>query len=311
MYIGHGFAVKTSIKLLKRLDAYFLVILFISALFPMNAFAKDNSPSVVTDDTRTLIMGVFPRRDGQTTIKSFKPLANYLSKKLNRKVELETTFSFDSFWNGIKEKKYDIVHFNQYHYVRSHKELGYNVIVMNEEHGKSTISSVILVKKDSGINSVKDIQGKKLAFGGGPKAMVSYILPIYVLKKQGVKSYEYTSFFAKNPPNAVMTLYFDKTDIAGVGNHVIEMGVIKNNIDTSKLKKIAESESIVHLPWAVKNDMSSKLKDEIKSLLINLNKTPQTRKILKSAKVTNFVPASDADYDRTREIIEDVIGIQY
>lgn len=274
------------------------LILSLCLLLPENAVAKDDP----------LIMGVFPRRPAQVTIQAFKPLTEYLSKKLNREVKLETTYNFASFWEGVKNKKYDIVHFNQYHYVRSHKEYGYNVIVMNEEFGKSTISSIILAKKDSGIRHLKDIRGKTFAFGGGPKAMVSYILPIMTLQNADIATHEYKTVFAKNPPNAVMAVYFDKADLAGVGNRILEMPAVTKHINISNLIKIAESESIVQLPWAVKNTMPMALSLEIQKIFTSLNNSKENKKILKSAKVTDFTIAEDADYDRTREIVLKVTG---
>jgi len=284
---------------IKKLAVVLIIIFSTSLHLPLSA---NEDP---------LTMGIFPRNSAKLTINAFTPLATYLTQKLNRKVKLVTTYDFASFWRGVKEQKYDIVHYNQYHYVRSHKEYGYNVFAMNEEFGKSTISSIILAKKDSDNLTIEDVVGQTIAFGGGPKAMVSYILPLYMLGKANVSSYQFESIFAKNPPNAVMALFFDKADIAGVGSSVPDMSVIKNNIDTSQLIKIAESESIVHLPWAVKNNMPLELSTEIQKLFITLNNSTANRKILNSAKVTNFIVANDSDYDRTREIVLDVIGIQY
>lgn len=278
-----------------------VLLLFVNIVFSLPLSAKEDP----------LNMGVFPRRSAQVTIKNFTPLAEYLTKKLNRKVKLVTTYDFASFWQGVKENKYDIVHYNQYHYVRSHKEHGYNVIAMNEEFGESKLSSVIISKKDSELFDIEDIRGKTFAFGGGPKAMVSYILPIYTLRNAGISSYQFESIFTKNPPNAIMAVYFDKAEFAGIGNKVLEMSVIKNNIDVSEIISIAQSESIAHLPWAVKKSMPLDLSLKIQDLFVNLKDNPQTKTILDSAKVTNFVLAEDSDYDRTREIVLNVIGTQY
>ena len=80
-------------------------------------------------------MGVFPRRSPEATQQAFQPLAEHLSKVLGEDVKLVVPKSFREFWKGVKQKQFDLVHYNQYHYIRSHKECGYRVIAANEEFG--------------------------------------------------------------------------------------------------------------------------------------------------------------------------------
>ena len=49
-----------------------------------------------------LLMGVFPRRNFTNTIRMFTPLAEHLSKKLDRKVQLVAGQDFGSFWQGSR-----------------------------------------------------------------------------------------------------------------------------------------------------------------------------------------------------------------
>ena len=65
-----------------------------------------------------LIIGIFPRNKATETTTMYTPLANYLSERLGRKVVLVTSKDFDSFWKAVMERRYDIVHYNQYHYIQ-------------------------------------------------------------------------------------------------------------------------------------------------------------------------------------------------
>ena len=89
-----------------------ILILFILIVLPLNVVSQEklsatNNTNLKKND-HPLIMGIFPRRHAKATIKAYTPLAKYLSKKLKREVEIETTYNFASFWKGVKEKKYDI-----------------------------------------------------------------------------------------------------------------------------------------------------------------------------------------------------------
>lgn len=254
-----------------------------------------------------LEMGVFPRRPVAVTHKLFKPLAEKLSKELGEPVKLVVAKNFKSFWKGVQGKRYDIVHYNQYHYLLSHKKLGYKVIAVNEEFGGSQIAGSLSVRKDSGINSVSDLKGKTILFGGGKKAMGSYIAPTAILKQAGLKpGTDYTEKFAKNPPSAVIAVFNKAADAAGSGNVILKIKGVQKKIDVSQMKVLAESEGFIHLPWAVKGDMPADKAAKIQQVMISLKGSDDA--VLKAARVTNFVAASDADFGKVREIVKFVTG---
>lgn len=256
-------------------------------------------------------MGIFPRRNAKLTFEMFTPLTRYLSTRLGRPVTLETSANFKDFWNGVSTRRYDIVHYNQYHYIRSHKKLGYVVVAMNEEFGRTTISGAIDVRRDSNIKSLLDLKGQKIVFGGGPKAMMSYIMPTYLLRRAGLKAGDYQEAFAKTPPNAILSIYFKQSKAAGVGDIVLQLPSVKSKCNTLKLKHLAISEPIAHLPWAVSGSVPGELKSRIQSVLLNMHKTGKGQKLLEKAKLTGLGEATDEDYNRHRQITFEVLGEQY
>lgn len=252
-------------------------------------------------------MGVFPRRPVAVTHKAFKPLADKLSAELGEKVNLVVAKDFKAFWKGVKSKKFDLVHYNQYHYIKSNKEHGYKVIVTNEEFGSKEIAGALTVRTDSGIKSVSDLKGKTILFGGGKKAMGSYIAPTAILKKAGLEAgKDYTVKFAKNPPGAVIAVYNKAANAGGSGNVILKTKGVKSKIDVAQVTLLAESEKFTHLAWAVKGDMPADKAAKIQSIMTALKGKDDA--ILKSAKVTNFHAAKDADFAKVREITKYAIG---
>lgn len=254
-----------------------------------------------------LKMGVFPRRPVAVTHKLFKPLAEKLSAELGEPVQLVVAKDFKSFWKGVQNKDYDIVHFNQYHYVLSKKDHGYKVIAVNEEFGSSEISGALSVRKDSGIASVTDLKGKTILFGGGKKAMGSYIAVTKILQDAGMKAdTDYKVKFAKNPPSAVIGVFNKAAEAAGSGDVILQVGAVKKKIDVSQMTILARSDKFIHLPWAVKDDMPADKSDKIQAVMTGLKASDPA--VLKAAKVTNFVAATDADFAKVREIAKSVTG---
>ena len=270
-----------------------------------------NSISVAHAKASPLRLGVFPRRNIKITYKLFTPLAQSLSQQLGREVILETTKSYQEFWRNVQQRRYDIVHFNQYHYILSHQSYGYDVVAANKELNSSTIAGSLIVRKDSGINQISDLKGKTILFGGGRRAMQSYISATWLLRKGGLQAGDYIEKFAVNPPNTIISTFFKRADASGSGDAVMRLDNVRKRIEISQLKFLAKTEQMVHLPWALKNDLPSDMKVKIQSILTSLDTTIEGQKILRNARLNALLPVVDSDYNKHRKIITDVYGNDY
>lgn len=254
----------------------------------------------------SLIMGVFPRFTASETTTRYTPVAEYLQDRLSQKVILVTSKDFQSFWRGIDERRYDIVQYNQYHYIRSAKT--YQVIAHNKEFGKSTMAGALYVRKDSGITSLAQLRGRTVLFGGGEDAMIGYIAPVYMMLQAGLKKDDFKSQFAVTPINSVIGVYHKQADAAGTGDNVGGMPVIRNAINMDELTPLAVSEQLLHLPWAVKRTMPAELRQTIQSSLVDLENSEAGKKVLKAALLTGIGKAEDKDYEPHRKMVRAVMG---
>ena len=253
-----------------------------------------------------LILGIFPRHKATDTTSMYTPLANHLSERLGRKVTLVTSKDFDSFWQAVTQGRYDIVHYNQYHY--THSADSYRVIAHNQEFGKNAVAGALFVRKDSGITELSQLRGRTIIFGGGKDAMMSYIAPRFLLMQAGLKEADFKSEFAVNPPNALLALYSKQADAAGGGDILIDLPVVRNAINTDEIRLLASTEPLLFLPWAVKRTMPAKLGESIQSILVELKQSDGGKKVLKSARTTGIEKADDRDYDPHRKMTNAVFG---
>ena len=275
-----------------------------SLLLLMIATAIFVPVSQAADDP--LIMGVFPRRNAAETAKLFTPMADYLGEHLGRKITLVMAKDFESFWQGVTERRYDIVHYNQYHYIRSAQN--YQVIAHIEEFGKSTIAGVLYVRKDSGISALAQLRGRTVLFGGGEDAMISYITNRYLMLQAGLKKEDFKSLFAINPPNSILALHSRQTDAAGAGDGVLDLPQVKKAINADELMALAVSQPLLQLPVAVKHTMPARLRESVQSILVNLKNSESGKQVLKAAAMTGMGKAEDTDYDPHRKIVRAVMG---
>lgn len=287
-------------KFLLLRSLWLVVLVVCSGLLP--------TPALAAGSSEPLLLGIFPRRDAVLSTRMFKPLANYLQEQLGRPVAMETSAGFEDFEQRLRQNRYHLVHMNQYHYVKSHQDQGYTALVQNEEFSEASIRGALYVRKDSGIDSVSQLKGKTLIFGGGKQAMMAYIVPVYLLRQAGLVDGDYHQLFATSPPNSVLATYLGQADAGGAGEVVQRLPMIRNKIDVEQMKLLAVSEELAHLPWAVRADMPEELRQRIRELMLGLRHSEQGRAILQAARLTGFNAAEDADYDGHRRIISKVEG---
>jgi len=248
-------------------------------------------------------MVVFPRRNVKTTYRLFQPIAQYLSKALNRDVQLVTPKDFESFWNILTKGNFDLIHLNQYHFIVARERYGIEAILKNVEFGSSNMRGVIAVRKDSGLDSLQDLKGGRILFGGGRRAMISYIVPTMLLRDAGLNKGDYKEAFAKNPPNAYISVYHKHARGAGVANVVSRLNVVKKSIDVSKMKVLAEGPELPQLPWAVTKTMPVDMRKKIQDVFSGLSRHAEGQALLDKAQLTAITLATNEEYAPYRDII--------
>jgi len=260
-------------------------------------------PELYVYANEEITVGIFPRRNPTTTIQMYTPMMKHLEQETGFSVRLETSKNFSDFWNRVKKNRFDIVHYNQLHFVLSEK-FGYEVFAKNEEFGKSLIAPALVVRKDSGINSISDLKNKRIIFGGGKLAFISNIGNKVLLSNAGLSREDYQAIFSRNPPNATLAVYFKQVDAAGIGDVGLDVPNVKEKINTDELKFLAIGPELVHLPWAYSSKLTEDSKKKIRTALLKLNRDENGNNILKNAGLTSLIKANNDDYTQVRVLYE-------
>lgn len=262
-------------------------------------------------DESVLTMGVFPRRNPEKTYEAFIPLTELLSSKIGQTIALDISTTFEEFWHKLSTGAFDIIHCNQYHYLAAKRDYNFELMATNVEFGKTSIAGAIIVRKDSGLDSITDLKGKTIMFGGDPNAVQGYIVITHLLRQAGLKAGDYQEIFAVTPSNAVLATYFQMADAAGAADVTLKLRATKNYSDTSQLKFLATSQQLPQLPWAISKDISPELRLEIHKVITGLNQYPEGQKALSKAFLDDIIPAKDHAFDVLRTIAKEIKGQQF
>ena len=98
-------------------------------------------------------------------IKKFSPLAAYLSKKCGQPIEVKVSKSYQSHKKRIGEGQMDLAYVGPASYVKITQTYGKKtVLACLEVNGKPFFHGVIVTLKNSAINNLHDLRGKRFAF---------------------------------------------------------------------------------------------------------------------------------------------------
>ncbi len=187
-------------------------------------------PSYAQEGVLKFGVGMFqPDKDKNDA--TYRPLANYLSTKLNRKIELRTVDSWEGLAKSLANGETDIALLGPWGYVLANHQSGAQVIASILYDGRPEYYSIIITHPQSGIKSIADLKGKTFAFGD--KGSTSgYLIPIHYLMNQGINTETFFSKTIHTSHQAIETQVTQGNIDAGADynrnrNSMIEQGLIK------------------------------------------------------------------------------------
>jgi len=164
-------------------------------------------------ETETIFFGVEPVGASPLEMpENFKPLAEYLSIRLGKKVSLRIVSDHQGAIRDIGQGLTDCCFMSPVTYVKARGKFAVIPLVKTITEGKAGYRSVIIAKSDSKIHAVKDIRGKRFAFGTS-HSVSGYIAPRFMLLNAGIElkdllHYEYLGAH-ENVINALIEGTFD------------------------------------------------------------------------------------------------------
>lgn len=253
------------------------------------------------NDTNVLFFGIEPvGMASAEALKKFNPLTEFLKKKLQKKIELKVAFNNENALNDIGQGKQHFSYIAPSTFVKANKKYGTQAIAKTILYGKSSYRSVIVAKKDSEINTLEDLKRRTFAFGE-THSLSSYIVPRILLLDAGIDLKDLIHFdYLGSHEEIINAILNGRFDAGGVTEHVA-------NYFQDKLKFIKISNDLPNNVICVKKNLSQKITDTLKSVLIELtDKNTESASILHSIdnQLSGFQITSDAEFVVIRTMME-------
>lgn len=260
------------------------------------------SLSKVAEAEETLILGVHPFLSPAEVEKKFIPLAKYLKSQTGINIKIKVGSSYQEHIQYVGMDKVDIAYMGPAAYViMEHQHGDKPMLAKLQVNGQSFFQGNIIVRKDSGIKTIDDLKGKRIAFGD-PKSTMSYLVPHDMLHQSGIftgKSAEHD--FLQSHDNVALSVLMGDFDAGAVKPAVFK------KFENRGLHTVAMTPKISEHLFVTRKNLPKKQVNTLRSAMLKMNQTTTGQEALQAIKksVTGLVKANSSDYENLRKIIID------
>jgi phosphonate transport system substrate-binding protein len=274
-----------------------VVTLALTVCMPVAALAAP------ADWPKKLTVGLIPTESSSHITDRYENLVKYLEKKLGIPVETKTSTDYAGVITAMQFKHVDLAYFGPKSYVEAAQRAGAEAFVLEVlEDGTQGYHGVIITKKGSGINSIKEAKGKVWAFTDPNSTSGTLVPTVYFYKELKLDPEKYFSkvIYSGSHEASILAVKGGKVDIASTNDLDIDRGNGKFWNKDKDLTVVWTSKLIPGSPMAYRKDLPASLKKALKDAFLAYN----DKEGLKQLKLKGYVATTDDVYDPIRDQIE-------
>lgn len=266
----------------------FIIVFVMTLSLPLKVFCQDE-----------ILIGLVPEENIFRQMDRHRPLAAYLANKLGIKVKLTILSKYGDIIDRFVSRKMDGAFFGDFTAVLAVEKLSVEPIARPVNlDGTSTVRSYIFVRHDSGIKTVKDMRGKRMAFVDRATAS-GYLFAVSFLMENGVKDTDHffkEYYFTGSHDSAIYAVLDNRADIGTAESRVYYRIIEKDPSIKNELSIIAQSRDLPGTILCLRKDMPEKIKARIKEILLNMEKDTEGKDVLKKLGALKFIATGKGDF---------------
>jgi len=265
--------------------------------------------SSAQEAAKKIVIAVSPCSDVVLSFEKFNPLVTYLQRQTGYEIKLVFPPDAVEFENQLKNKAIDFAFQDPNVYVKFAALYDQATLVKALSlKGGVTQSGAVVARKDSNINSMKDLAGKSVMFG--PKLSASkWVVAKMLFEENGINIDKDLAMYANGGccEDIVFNVFLKAFDAGVVCDHFLDEHAKKQRelgVNAQELHIIARTRSVPTRVFSGRKDLPGEIVNMFVRALLELHgNDPDQKKILDSAEVGGFQRAKDEDYDDMRILI--------
>ncbi len=230
--------------------------------------------------------------------RKFKPLGDYLEKKLGMKVEFTPVTDYASSVESLVNNKLDLVWFGGFTFIQAKVRSHNQVIPLVQREEDEKFKSVFITTHND-IKNLQDLKGKTFTFGSesstsGHLMPRSYLLAANINPENDMKRIA----FSGAHDATVAAVAGGKVDAGALNISVWDKLVSQGKVDTSAVHVFYTTPGYYDYNWTVRADMDPVLRGKLAQAFLALDKNnPDDKVILDLQRATRFIPTKVENYN--------------
>ncbi len=269
-----------------------LTLIFFTALhfgFPDGAWSQTENKKT----QKVYTVGVVPQFDVLHLNQIWQPIIKEIRQRTGIRLVLRGSSTIPAFEREFVLGKFDFAYMNPYHVLIANRDQGYIPLVRDH---KSTLYGILVVKKDSPIESVKELTGKKVAFPA-PNAMGASLM---------IRAALHDKFQIQIEPQYVQTHSSVYLNVA-LEEAVAGGGVQKTlNQQTppiqESLRVLYRTVDVKSHPFVVHPRVDLEVREKVLNAFLEMGRTPEGKAKLSRIPIQEIGIASLKDYSPLRKM---------
>jgi len=249
--------------------------------------AHADANPVQEEGIKTYSFGIVPQFGQRKMFRIWRPILDLLEQKTGFKFNIVGSSKIPVFESKFMAGKYDFAYMNPYHVLKANSTQKYVPLVRD---GGRVLQGVLVVRKDSGIESVDELQGKEVAFPSPNALGASLLMRADLLKLHNVSVI----------PRYVQThsatyLHVALRDTAAGGG---VMGTLRAQKEAVRdnLKIIYKTRRMSPHPIAVHPRVPEQDREKVTQALLEIASTEQGKALFAAVPIKKAIRASMDDY---------------
>lgn len=254
-----------------------------------------------TEKEEVLHFAIHPLHNPSKLMHDYQPLIDYLNANIpGKRFEVEASRDYQDYERKISVHDPEFLLPNPWQSLEAMKA-GYEIVAMAGE--ALDFKGLIIVRRDSGIREVADLRGKTLAYPS-PTALAACIMPQWFLHTHGLDvNHDITNRYVGSQESAIMNAYLRVTAAGVTWPPPWRAFQAEHPTEAAQLHVMWETEPLLNNSVMARKDLPADLRERVRQLLLELDRTPEGRGILAGIETARFLPATDADYDVVRQFV--------
>ena len=252
-------------------------------------------------EEKVIKMGFVPLKNSEKLVEDLKPISDYLTERLGVKVEAFTESNYIGVVEGLGSGRVDFGIIPPFSSLLAQKQSNAKPILTSKgKTGKPGYTAELYVRKDSGIKSLQDVKGKKVAFVD-PSSSSGYIYPGAMLVNAGLNLDKDISYqFSGGHDKSLQLLLNKDVDVIATFDGVEDRYAKDFPQAKTDIQKLATSDMIPGVMVTTSGKMDKELQEKLEKALRDIEKDPKMKELFtKMFSITGF---TDVDQDAYKKV---------